>query len=112
MAPGPLGVGWAGSFGRELGPRMRRVRKPYLLSRGIPFMFFCYLFGFMWCIEGEVGLRELGGSRLSPSPPFFPLLPCLRLRLFHLLGFLLALLFRAHAEAIEVAGCSISVSLS
>lgn len=83
-----------------------------MLSRGVPFgFFFCYLFGSMWSSEGEVGLRELGGSRLPSSPLFF-LLPCLRLRLFHLLGFVLALLFKAHAEAVEVAGRGNSVSLS
>lgn len=65
----------------------------------------------MWSNEGEVGLRELGGSRLPP-PPFFFLLPCLRLRLFHVLGFVLALLFKPHAEAGEVAGRGNSVSLS
>lgn len=38
MAPGPLGVGWAGSFGRELGHGVGAVRKHYLFSRGVPFL--------------------------------------------------------------------------
>lgn len=37
MAPGPLGVGRAGSFGRELGPGAQSVKKPYLPSRDVPF---------------------------------------------------------------------------
>lgn len=45
MAPGPLGVGWAGSFARELGPGMQRLRNLYLFSRGVPFLFLCYIFG-------------------------------------------------------------------
>lgn len=74
MAPGPLGVGWAGSFGGELGLRMRRVRS--LTCSLVVFLFFCfvlfcYLLGFMRSSDGEVGWRELGGSRPPPPPLFF-----------------------------------------
>lgn len=43
MAPGPLGVGWAGRFGRELGRGMWRVKEPYSISRGGLFLKFISL---------------------------------------------------------------------
>lgn len=66
MAPGPLGVGWAGSFGKELGRRMWRVRKPCLLCRGaFLFVWLCVrvcpellLVFIMRCAERRGGRRR------------------------------------------------------
>ena len=116
MAPGPLGVGWAGSLARESGPGTPRVRKPSLLFRRVPFLRFCYFFGFIWYGEGEVrldGIESWGLSRATPPHPLFFPLTFSPLRLFsHLLGFTLAQLFMAQAEGIGVARRTISVSLS
>lgn len=71
MAPGPLGVGWARSFGKELGPRMRRRRKPSLPSRDVPFLLFLCTFSVLLCSsmkeKVDFGGTEMG--RLSHHPP-------------------------------------------
>lgn len=74
MAPGPLGVGWARSFGKELGPRRRRIRKPYLPSRDVPFLLFGGAFSVLLCssVKERWTLGEQrDGATVTPSPLIF-----------------------------------------
>lgn len=74
MAPGPLGVGWARSFGKELGPRMRRIRKPYLSSRDVPFLLFLGTFSVLLCSsvrERWTLVEQRDGATVAPSPLIF-----------------------------------------